>query len=58
MYYKILYMSKIDARKEIINILSKSKGFNTHFFKSDIYIDEYDEFVAWVGIQKDRFIIV
>lgn len=39
MYYKILYMSKIDARKEIISILSKSKGFNTHFFKSDIYIE-------------------
>lgn len=41
-----------------MEILSKSKGFNTHFFKCEIFIEDYDEFVAWVGVQKDRLIVV
>lgn len=51
-------MTPADARNEIMEILSKSKGFNTHFFRADIFIEDYDEFAAWVGVQKDRFIIV
>lgn len=33
-YFKINHISRIEARKEILNILSKSRGFNTHFFKA------------------------
>jgi hypothetical protein len=51
-------MNKIEARREILEILSKSRGFNTHFFKAEIFIEDYDEFVAWVGVQRDKFIIV
>jgi hypothetical protein len=42
----------------MLDILSKSKGYNTHFFKSEIFVEDYDEFIAWVGVQMDRFIIV
>lgn len=41
-----------------MDILSNSRGFNTHFFRSEIFIEDYDEFMAWVGVQKDKFIIV
>jgi hypothetical protein len=41
-----------------LGILSKSKGFNTHFFKCQVFVDEYEEITAWVGLQKDRIMIV
>jgi hypothetical protein len=57
-YYKIRHMSKVEARREILMILAKSKGYNTHFFRGEVYIDDYGEVDAWIGIQKDRFLVV
>ena len=52
------HINKVEARREILDILSKNRGFNTHFFRAEIFLEDYDELVAWVGLQKERFIIV
>lgn len=57
-YYKLGHVNKVEARRELLDILSKNKGFSTHFFKADIFVEDYDELVAWVGLQKDRLIVV
>ena len=57
-YYRLGHINRVEARREILDILSKNRGFNTHFFRAEIFLEDYDELVAWVGLQKERFIIV
>jgi hypothetical protein len=38
--------------------LSRSKGYNTHFFKGKIRVESFEESTAWVGIQEQLFLIV
>lgn len=40
-YFSIKDKSKYETRKEILSILEKSKGFNTHFFKCQIFIEDF-----------------
>ena len=50
--------TKIEARKKIIDALSKSNGFMTHFFKCSVFLDEFEEVDNWVGIKKNQLIFI
>lgn len=37
-YFECDMQNKVEARREMLRILSKSKGFNTHFFKCSVFL--------------------
>ena len=40
-YYRVCGVSRAEARRSILDILAKSKGFETHFFKSQVCVEDF-----------------
>lgn len=50
--------TKDKAKREILAILEKKKGYMTHFFKCHTYRENDEPVRTWVGIKKDSFLFI
>lgn len=57
-YYRICGVGRAEARRRILDILAKSRALKTHFFRSQVCVEDFEAVEAWVGVQRDRFLVV